>query len=143
MNVWYICEGVNVTIDLYWTEHIKILCKKLRGRIFTIRYDIFSMSSRVKLHLNKVFKIQKAAVRGTIKNNQDDSYKLFFKLLKIITLYSVIIIIYIYKKNINYTTTTDNHFYETWKVDCLGHITLIFNFIMHFILLLSFCQLMI
>lgn len=125
---------------LSWQYHITYLSSKLSRVVFAVRrismlagekaalttyyalfnsvleYGILMWGNAAQYALQKIFIIQKAAVRGIVQANHTDSCKPLFLKLKIMSVYSLIVfrnLVYI-KNNIgNLTSHSDVHTYYT------------------------------
>lgn len=132
--------GVHIDIKLTWEDHINALCGKLSRNVYAIRkikrtvnqqaavttyfslfhslllYGILAWGNAAHTHLQRVFIIQKSAIRSIVNAKWDDSCRPLFISLRIMSLFSIIVyqnILYI-KQNINkYTTHEEIHQHDT------------------------------
>lgn len=132
--------GVNIDRNLIWDDHINILCNKLAKSVFAIKkikksvnvqaatttyyslfhsqltYGILAWGNAAHCHLQKVFILQKSAIRSIIGAKWDESCRPLFTSLKIMSLFSVIAFFNILtvKQNLDkYPTYAEVHQHDT------------------------------
>lgn len=132
--------GVTLDSNLIWTEHINMLCSRLNQNIYAIRkvrqtinikvaittyhalfesvlqYGIMAWGSCAITNLERVFKVQKFAIRTIAGISRDTSCREYFKSYQIMTVFGLIIYnkLVDVRKNIdNYVKASDIHAYPT------------------------------
>lgn len=132
--------GIHIDASMRWTIHIDTLCKKLSSTVFMIRritsiinseaaltcyhaifhstmkYGILSWGNAAHVHIQRILILQKAAVRGILKKNHQDSCVPLFKQLNIMTVFSAIIyenICYVKQHVCDFKTFSDVHDHNT------------------------------
>nr|CAH7721632.1 unnamed protein product [Callosobruchus chinensis] len=107
--------GVHFDTCLSWNKHIEQLCTRLSRTVYAIKkiayavnsdaalttyyglfhsvmcYGILSWGSASHAQIQKVFLVQKAAMRGIIQANRIEHCQLIFQKLNVMTVYAVII----------------------------------------------------
>nr|CAI5850099.1 unnamed protein product [Callosobruchus analis] len=132
--------GIDLDSSLSWSFHIENLCSKLSKAVYAIRkvsqtvdteaavtayyglfhsslsYGVLSWGNASFSQLQKVFIIQKAAVRGIVNARPVEHCKDIFKRFKIITLFGLIIfenLMYIKNNTDKHVQLSSVHNYET------------------------------
>lgn len=128
--------GVNIDVNLIWDEHITVLSGKLSKSIYAIRkirntindqaalttylslfhplltYGILAWGNAAHSHLQKLFVIQKSAVRSIVNAKWDETCKPIFVSLKIMSLFSIIVyqnLLYVKQNLQRYVTHNEIH----------------------------------
>ena len=132
--------GIHVDRDLRWTEHVDVLCKRLCSGLYVLRnlakiasrevtlsvyfalvqshiiYGIALWGSCSVTNMDRVFKLQKRAMRYIYALRSDESCKTIFQTQRVLTvpsLYILEVCVHL-KKNINYVKKSgDSHAYGT------------------------------
>lgn len=132
--------GIHIDNQLTWVNHIDYLCEKLSKAVFALRtisaisnketalttyyalfhsilsYGILAWGSAAHIHLQRVFILQKAAVRRIVGAKWDDHCEPIFKQLNIMTVFSLIVfenLMYIKSNLSRFQNHSNQHSYDT------------------------------
>ncbi|VEN52754.1 unnamed protein product [Callosobruchus maculatus] len=132
--------GVQFDSHMSWSSHIDTMCTSLSKAVYAIRkisfiidsgaaltayygmfhsvlnYGVLAWGNASHSQLQRIFLVQKAAVRGIMRASHDEHCRQFFKSLKIMTVFAVILyqhLIHTKKHLTNYCTLSDIHGYNT------------------------------